>query len=361
MTKLFYISALLILFTACNNHKNITSKLPSPSLNQEQAAKIALLPLHGIYTEYPNKLSQVLSSASELKSPKELHPAFYGCFDWHSAVHGHWSLVKILKLYPNIEMREKIEKALTDHISKENITKELEYFKKPHEKSFERTYGWAWLLKLSEEIKTWDGELARKLEQNLAPLTEYIAKNFIEFLPKLNYPIRVGTHTNTAFAMSFAYDYSICFNDNELKNMIVQRAEYYYLNDKHSMLRWEPNGTDFLSPTLQEINLMRKILPKPQFKKWLINSEPSLIDEEFTLSPAIVSDRNDGHLVHLDGLNFSRAWCLYGIAQSIPECNHLYDIADKHLRYSINNIFGDSYEGSHWLGTFALYALTSKK
>ncbi len=332
-----------------------------PVLNQAQAERLVDLPMHGINTEYPNKLSQVLSGPDELKSPKELHPAFYGCFDWHSSVHGHWTLVKLLKEFPNIEGREEIEKELLEHISKENILIEVEYFKLPHEKSFERTYGWAWLLKLAEELHTWDNPLARELESNLQPLTDLIAQRFIEFLPKLNYAIRVGTHVNTAFGMCFAYDYAVTVSNEELKNAVADRAKFFFLNDKNGPLSWEPNGADFLSPCLQEVNIMRRILPKEEFAQWLTGFLPQLSNPEFKWEPGIVSDRTDGHLVHLDGLNFSRAWCLYGIAKLLPEYNHLYAIADEHINYSLPNVVGDSYEGSHWLGTFAIYSMDAMK
>jgi hypothetical protein len=332
-----------------------------PVLNKAEAERLVDLPMHGIDTEYPNKLSQTLSGPGDLKSPKELHPAFYGCFDWHSAVHGHWSLVKLLKEFPDIKGKADIERELLEHISKENILAEVEYFKLPHEKSYERTYGWAWLLKLAEEIHTWDTPLARELETNLQPLTDLIAQRFIEFLPKLNYAIRVGTHVNTAFGMCFAYDYAITLKHEELKRVIEDRAKFYFLHDKNGPLSWEPNGSDFLSPCLQEVNIMRRVLPKEEFSVWLKGFLPELSKPDFTWEPGVVSDRKDGHLVHLDGLNFSRAWCLYGVAKLLPEYNHLLPIADAHINYSLPNVVGDSYEGSHWLGTFAIYSMDALK
>ena len=354
---------ILLCLTACMSKTEKTSVSKEivrnniPELNLEQANQLVDLPMHGIDTEYPNKLGQVLSGANDLKSPKELHPAFYGCFDWHSAVHGHWSLVKLLKDFPNIKNRKEIENELLEHISKENILAEVDYFNLEHEKSFERTYGWAWLLKLAEELHTWNDPLARELEQNLQPLTDVIANRFIEFLPKLNYAIRVGTHVNTAFGMSFAYDYALTLKNNELKSVIEKRAKDFFLNDKNGPLSWEPNGADFLSPCLQEVDIMRKVLSKEEFANWLKEFLPQLSNPEFELEPGVVSDREDGHLVHLDGLNFSRAWCLYGIAKVLPEYKHLLPIADYHINYSLPNVVGDSYEGSHWLGTFAIYSM----
>ncbi|RUT73468.1 DUF2891 domain-containing protein [Ancylomarina longa] len=360
---------LLIFLLACTPNSNngkanesITNKRRTiPELSLLQAEKLVRLPLHGIDTEYPNKLGQVLTADTDLKTPKELHPAFYGCFDWHSAVHGHWSLVKLLKEFPGLKESETIEYALLEHLSKENILTEVKYFKLEQESSFERTYGWAWLLKLAEELHTWDSPLARKLEVNLQPLTNLVVERFETFLPKLHYPIRVGTHVNTAFGMSFALDYANTVANSELKTVIVNRAKDYFLNDENGPLSWEPNGTDFLSPCFEEVDIMRKALSKEEFAKWLKQFLPQLSNPAFTLQLGVVSDRKDGHLVHLDGLNFSRAWCLYGIAHTLPEYQHLLPIADKHIQYSLPNVIGDSYEGSHWLGTFAIYALNASK
>lgn len=357
---------IIILFclAACTSKTKTTNKIVRnqiPELTRGEAERLVNLPMHGIDTEYPNKLSQTLTGPGELKSPKELHPAFYGCFDWHSAVHGHWSLVKLLKEFPAIKDRENIEKELQEHISKENILAELEYFKLAHEKSYERTYGWAWLLKLAEELHTWDSPIARELENNLQPLTDLIITRFIEFLPKLNYAIRVGTHVNTAFGMCFAYDYALTLKNEELKTSIIDRAKYFFMNDKNGPLSWEPNGSDFLSPCMQEVNIMRRVLPKEEFATWLKGFLPHLSDPTFTWAPGVVSDRTDGHLVHLDGLNFSRAWCMYGVAKDLPEYQHLLPIADEHINYSLPNVVGDSYEGSHWLGTFVIYSMDALK
>jgi len=188
-----------------------------------------------------------------------------------------------------------------------------------------------------------------------------VVERFEAFLPKLQYPIRVGTHVNTAFGMSFALDYANILGDAELKTVIVNRAKDFFLNDENGLLSWEPNGTDFLSPCFEEVDIMRKSLPKEAFAKWVKQFLPQLSDPAFTLKPGVVSDRKDGHLVHLDGLNFSRAWCLYGIAKTLPEYQQLLSIADKHIQYSLPNVIGDSYEGSHWLGTFAIYALNASK
>lgn len=356
------------LFFNCNNQKVKIEELksdqkvktaPQAILNVKQANKLADLPLHCINVEYPNRLSQTLGGDSDLKSPTTLHPAFYGCFDWHSSVHGHWSLVSLLKSFPNIDNVADIKNKLLTNISKENIEAEVDYFQGKNNKSYERTYGWAWLLKLAEALHTWDDEVARQLEDNLQPLTNLIVDKYIEFLPKLNYPLRVGTHTNTAFGLSFAYDYAKTVNNEVLKKSIKDRALYFFNQDRNCPITWEPSGSDFLSPCLEEAALMKRLLAIEEYKVWLTDFLPQLKDENYTLEVGVVSDRTDGHLVHLDGVNFSRAWSLNKIAEGLPEYKHLKNIANQHINYSLPSIFGDSYEGGHWLGSFAIYALNS--
>ena len=353
----------LIVLLACDKSKdtNITSQevVNLPVLNLEEANRLAQLPIHCMETEYPNKLSQTLGSESDLGTPQELHPAFYGCFDWHSAVHGHWSLVSLLKQFPELKDTDSIKQKLLTNISKENILKEVDYFNGEHNKSYERTYGWAWLLKLAEELNTWNDPYARELEQNLQPLTDLLAEKYIEFLPKLNYPIRVGTHTNTAFGLSFAWDYANTVNNEELKSIIEQRARDFYYTDTDCPLKWEPSGYDFLSPCLEEAALMKRVLPKEEFIVWLNKFLPQLKNKDFDLKVGEVSDRTDGHLVHLDGVNFSRAWNFNIIAQGLPEYKHLKDLANKHINYSLPSIVDGNYEGGHWLATYAIYALNT--
>tara|TARA_B100000945_G_scaffold115319_1_gene91586 strand:- start:2479 stop:3633 length:1155 start_codon:yes stop_codon:yes gene_type:complete len=328
----------------------------------EEANKLAELPLACVGTQYPNKLSQTLDNAEAIGEPKELHPAFYGCFDWHSSVHGHWSMVALLKKFPNLEKADEIRQKLEQSLSAENIKAEVAYFKRPQENSYERTYGWAWLLKLAEELKTWNDPLAKKLDENLQPLTDLIVSRYLEFLPKLKYPIRVGEHTNTAFGLGFAYDYAVTTEHVELKELISKRAKDFYLKDDDCPISWEPGGYDFLSPCLEEVDIMRRIMPKNAFFLWIDDFMPALTNRDFSIEVGEVSDRSDGKLVHLDGLNFSRAWVFYGLANDYPEqFGHLRSLADSHLAYSFPNLVGDSYEGGHWLGTFAIYALSQDK
>ena len=328
----------------------------------KEANNLAELPLNCINTQYPNKLGQTLENKEAIGEPQELHPAFYGCFDWHSSVHAHWSMVSLLKQFPDLKKAETIREKLKESLSAENIQGEIDYFKRKQSDSFERTYGWAWLLKLAEEIETWNDPLADELGKNLAPLTDLIVKKYIEFLPKLNYPIRVGEHNNTAFGLSFAYDYANAVEHTELKELISERAKDFYLSDNNCPLTWEPGGFDFLSPCLEEVSIMSRVLPKNAFEMWLEDFLPQLKSEDFDVEVGEVSDRTDGKLVHLDGLNFSRAWVFYGLINQYPEkFSHLKEIADRHVAYSFPNLIGDSYEGGHWLGTFAIYALQESK
>ena len=356
---------MLVLMVGCKNgseqENTQTNDVVSPKLNLMQANRLASLPFGCIQTEYPNKLGQTLHDSTHLKNPKTLHPAFYGCFDWHSSVHGHWSLVSLLRQFPEVNEAEAIRGKLIDNLSKENIEGELTYFNMKGNATYERTYGWAWLLKLAEELHSWDDPMAKELTANLQPLVEIIIKGYIDFLPKLNYPIRVGEHSNTAFGMSLAWDYAQTTNHIELKKVIENSVIRFYMNDIGCPLNWEPSGFDFLSPCLQEVDIVRKVLTKEEFKKWFKSFLPIMTNTSFTIEPGKVSDRTDGKLVHIDGLNFSRAWCLYGIAETLPEYTHLRNIADEHITYSLPSIVDGNYEGTHWLGTFALYALNHSK
>ncbi|MEJ6776410.1 MAG: DUF2891 domain-containing protein [Crocinitomicaceae bacterium] len=362
MQKLLFFSLSLLFFgcqqqpkEASNNDRK--KKVNPIVLSREEAMRLVQLPLDCINTEYPNKLNQVISSEEDLLPPKELHPAFYGCFDWHSAVHGHWSLVRLLKSFPDLEEKSAIIKGLKNHFSKENIEGEIAYFELETSQGFERMYGWAWLLKLSEELHTWNTPEARELEENLKPLSELIANRVEEFLPKLNNAIRVGTHTNTAFALTLIYDYAESVDDIELLAMVKDRARFYYEKDVSCLLSWEPSGYDFLSPCLEEADLMRRVLSQADFKRWFNKFLPQLADPNYILEPGVVSDRKDGHLVHLDGLNYSRAWCLSGIAESLPEYNHLIELGNDHIKYSLSSLTDGNYEGGHWLASFALMSL----
>jgi hypothetical protein len=330
------------------NHENI-------EMNKDQASKLIELPLQCVTQEYPNKLNQVIGDSTDLKSPKALHPTFYGCFDWHSAVHGHWSMVELLQLYPDLNQAESIKKVLQLHLTKNNIAKEIEYFQKEINKSYERMYGWAWLFKLSQALHEWDDPNGKILHANLQPLINVLKDKFESFVPKLIYPIRVGEHTNTAFALNMMHDYAKSLNDQELLNQIKAAALRYYQNDENCPLSWEPSGFDFLSPCLEEAVLMQKVLDKESFKSWINHFLPQLSKKDYSLETAKVSDRSDGKLVHLDGLNFSRAWNLFKLSK-VEGFAHLQPIAVQHFNAAYPNLVGDGYEGGHWLGSFAVYA-----
>lgn len=335
-----------------------TPPMPIPELTLTQANKLADLPLACIQHEYPNKLGQTIGGAEDLGEPSALHPAFYGCFDWHSAVHGHWSLVALLADFPELDRANEARRMLSENLSSENITQEIQYFQSKHNQSYERTYGWAWLLKLAEAVDVWDDPLAQELSQNLQPLADLIADRYLAFLPKLNYAIRTGEHPNTAFGLTFAWDYAVAKNNQELKTIVAQTARRFYLEDKDCPINWEPGGYDFLSPCLEEVDIMRRVLAEEEFHAWLESFLPELTQPNYDLVVGEVSDRTDGKLVHLDGLNFSRAWVLLGLSKQYPEqYAHLETVATKHLNYSLPNLVGDSYEGGHWLGSFAIYAM----
>jgi hypothetical protein len=306
--------------------------------------------------EYPNKLNGVLGDDSYLAPPRVLHPAFYGCFDWHSSVHGHWTLITILREFPDFKYREEILAKLNKTITKENIQKEMEYFGDKHNKDYERTYGWAWLFKLDEALRETDFPKSDILHENLSPLIELLSAKFIEFIDKLNYPIRVGEHSNIAFGMSFAHDYAKKY-DAKLAAKIEEKAKQYFLSDCGCPLTWEPGGTDFLSPCLQEASLMMKVLTEKEFRKWLKDFMPGFEKNPAKfLEPAIVSDRSDGKLAHLDGLNFSRAWCLFERGKALNN-QKMIDLGTTHFNYSYEKMDSGEYAGAHWLASFALVAL----
>lgn len=327
-----------------------------PKLNEKTAAFLYHFAYKCIDQEYPNKMDLVIGNASYLKAPSTLHPAFYGCFDWHSSVHGHWTLLTIVEKLPKFKTNDSILIKIKKTITKENILKEVTFFNDTFNKISERTYGWAWFLKVVETSRDSHYPEADSLYVNMKPLVDLMEKNYIEFLSKLNYPIRVGEHPNTAFAMSFAYDYANKYSP-QLKEIIIQKAKQYYLNDQKCPITWEPGGFDFLSPCLQEAALMLKVLPKHEFIKWFDQFLPGFRENpEKYLKVAIVTDRSDGKLAHLDGLNFSRAWCLYEIGNSLKNKKMIL-LADKHFNYSYQKMDIGEYAGAHWLATFALYAL----
>jgi Protein of unknown function (DUF2891) len=326
-------------------------------LTLEQAEHLIALPLKCAQQEFPNKLGQVLNSNEEIQSPSALHPAFYGCFDWHSSVHGHWLMVRLLKEFPTIQQASAARIILTQQLSAKNIQQEIAFFSTKYNESFERTYGWAWILQLQLELDNWNDELAIECANNLRPLSQLIVEKYKTFLPKLVYPIRSGEHINTAFGLTFAYDYGLQIKDTALTNLITKRALDFYGNDKSYPINYEPSGYDFLSGAFEEIDIMRRVMQPVAFKKWLKGFMPQIYKSSFKLEPGKVLDRTDGKLVHLDGLNFSRAWCLFSLAKQDSQLAHLSVLADNHIQTSLPKIVDGDYMGEHWLASFAVYAL----
>jgi hypothetical protein len=335
-------------------------------LDVEPASRFADLALKCIKKEYPNKPDHVMNDESEVQSPSFFHPAFYGCFDWHSSVHGHWMLVRLLRTFPDLPEADEIRSALNDNLSAENIEMEVRYLQQPSRKSFERTYGWAWLLKLAEELHEWDEPDGQKWSKNLKPLADAIVKRYLEFLPKQTYPIRRGVHPNTAFGIAFALDYVRAVGHSELEDLLIERSNSYFLHDSNCPASWEPDGDDFFSRSLIEADLMRRVLPGEEFPDWFHRFLPRLADgePESLLEPADVSDRSDPKIVHLDGLNLTRAWCMNGIARALPDDDPVRKIltesAIRHAQATLPHIASGSYEGEHWLASFAVYMLSTK-
>jgi hypothetical protein len=274
-------------------------------------------------------------------------------------------LVHLLKLFPNLPESKQIRAALDVNLSEKNIAGEVAYLEQPSRASFERTYGWAWLLKLTAELRGWNDEDGRRWSKNLQPLADAFVEKYLAFLPKQNYPIRTGVHPNTAFGLAFALDYARATGAKKLEALIVERAQTYYGHDVNYPAAWEPGGEDFFSPALMEADLMRRVLNKPAFESWLRKFLPELTrnQPQALLEPAIVTDRTDPKLVHLDGLNLSRAWCMASIANALPPNDPLQRIlaksASAHANAALPYIASGNYEGEHWLASFAVYMLTT--
>ena len=335
------------------------------SLTEKQASHFAALALKCVTREFPNKPEHVINNSSEVQSPKVLHPAFYGCYDWHSSVHGHWMLVRLLKMFPNLPESEQIRTALNANLTADNMKAEVAYMMQANRQSFERTYGWAWALKLAEELYTWNDPDGRRWFGNLAPLAEVIAASYRSFLPKQTYPIRTGVHPNTAFGLAFALDYARTTGDRGLESLLNERSRTYYSKDTNYPGAWEPGGEDFFSAALMEADLMRRVMKPAEFGVWFRRFLPGVARGNPTalLTPAIVTDRTDPKLVHLDGLNLSRAWCMRAIARALPPRSParkvLSESADKHAAAALAHVASGDYAGEHWLASFAVFLLSS--
>ncbi len=344
------------------SQENVTSI--KTKLTQEQAAVFASLALKGIVQEFPNKPSNVMESVSDVRSPKEMHPVFYGSFDWHSSVHGHWMLARLLKLYPDAPFAAEIRAALNAQLKAEELAKEAEYFAADYNKSFERMYGWAWFMQLVSELENWDDTDAQRWRANLKPLERQISKRMNAYLPKLTFPIRTGVHPDTGFALGMILDYARKTKNEPLETLLIAKAKAFYLSDVDYPAHYEPSGHDFFSSGFNEADLMRRILPQKEFTAWLDRFLPQLKQKAMgtMMKPVEVSDVTDGHLVHLAGLNLSRAWTMTGIAGALPDDDPrrslLATSAVGHAEAGLRYVTSGHYEGEHWLATFAVYYLS---
>ena len=323
-------------------------------MTPDVASRFVGIALGHVGREYPHKLDHVMDGPADVRTPRDLHPIFFGSFDWHSCVHSHWLLARLLRACPDMPEAPAIRELFDTQFTTANVAGELAYLSAPSSRGFVRPYGWAWLLKLAAELRLHDADWS----VTLAPLSEAFAARFTDFLPKLTYPLRVGTHFNIAFALRLALDYA----DANLAGLIGDRARVWFAGDRDCQA-WEPGGDEFLSPALCEAVLMRRVLPPGGFAAWFATFLPGVGDSApaALFAPATVSDRSDGKIAHLDGLNLSRAWCWRELAPSLPvaERNAALAAADRHVAASLPHIVGD-YMGEHWLATYAAMAMLAE-
>lgn len=383
--KHIYLTALSILaLTACSaqttpeatseaveNAASVTSLEYPTSIAPDLADRFSALALTCVHQEFPNKIARTTNTAEEIGRPKDLFPAFYGCFDWHSSVHGHWLLVRLLRVGPqDAPWRETAIAKLNQSFTAENMAGETANFARPARGSWERPYGLAWYLQLTAELREWAGESddpqATAWLETLKPLEQDIADSLKAWLPKLAYPIRLGTHNQSAFAFGLMLDWARVSGDADMERLITQRSLAFHKNDVKCPLAYEPSGEDFLSPCLMEADLMRRILPRAEFSNWLTGFMPSIpVDGAGDwLAPGIVTDASDGKLVHLDGVNSSRSWNLYNIARALPDGDarkaSLVSAAKIHADTGVAAVSAEHYSGSHWLASFATYLMTDR-
>jgi Protein of unknown function (DUF2891) len=350
--------AVLVIATALPMH--------AAEFDARAAERFANLALACVHKEYPNHISHTLNSEKDALPPHRLTPAFYGCLDWHSCVHGHWLLARLARTFPEAPFAKPARAALQDDITPEHIAQEVAYLRGEGRASFERPYGLAWLLQLGQELREWDDPLARQLSTSLSPLEATARDRLRTWLPKLSHPVRIGEHDQTAFGLGLILDAARGAKDQDLVNIATARAREFYLTDKNCPLSYEPSGEDFLSPCLGEADVMRRILAPVEYAAWLGGFLPPLpIDGSAAwLRPAVVTDPSDPKLAHLDGLNLSRAWMLEGIASGLPPADPriaaLTAAARAHRDAGLASVTGEHYEGGHWLGSFAVYLTTGR-
>ncbi|MEP0190398.1 MAG: DUF2891 domain-containing protein [Erythrobacter sp.] len=341
----------------------MTTERAEPKTTED---RFAILALDCVHREYPNKIAHVLQSKDDARTPSELTPAFYGCYDWHSSVHGHWLLSRVLATQPDTAFADAIRAKLSRSFTDENIAAEVEYYVGKGRASFERPYGIAWYLQLVLELEESDDPQMSEWRETLRPLEDKIVEQVKDWLPKLSYPIRLGTHNQSAFAFGLMLDYAREVGDKELAAALEAKTLAFHRNDVNCPLAYEPSGEDFLSPCLMEADLMRRVLAQDEFAAWLGEFLPQIPKSGGAdwLEPGIVLDASDGKLVHLDGVNLSRAWALEGIASALPEGDNrlaaLQASAELHKEEGIKAVSDEHYSGSHWLASFATYLTTRR-
>ena len=334
--------------------------LAPAQLTGARAESFARLALAGVRREWPHSFQHLANNAAEVRPPRALHPAFYGCYDWHSAVHGHWTLARLRRIFPRLGAARKITAALGENLTAANLAAELEYFRAPGRASFERPYGWAWLLALAAELRTGRDAGSRRWARAVRPLEDFVAESFCTWLPRQRLPVRSGVHSNTAFALSLALHYARAARHRRLERLITVRSRGYFAADVNAPAGWEPSGEDFLSPALAEADLMRRVLSPPEFAVWWRRFLPKLPPN--LAAPVDPGDRRDPKFVHLDGLNLSRAWALRGIASVLPvrapERKGLLAAVETHATAGLARVASGDYLGEHWLASFAVYLLS---
>jgi hypothetical protein len=337
-----------------------------PKFDAAAAERFARLALACVDKEYPNKISHVLNSDADVAPPRKLTPAFYGCYDWHSSVHGHWLLVRLARKFPEAPFTKPAREALRKSLAAENLKQEAAYLRDKGRTNFERPYGLAWLLQLIAELREWDDPEAKQMLANLRPLEDAALERLQTWLPKLSYPVRIGEHAQTAFALGLMLDYARSTGNEGFAKMLTGQARKFYFADKNCPMAYEPSGEDFLSPCLAEADVMRRVLPSPEFASWLKEFIPQIpTTAKADWLPVTVSpDPSDPKLAHLDGLNLSRAWMLEGILSALPAGDSrrpaLAAAADAHRHAGLAAVTGAHYEGGHWLGSFAVYLVSAR-
>ncbi|MCG6871177.1 MAG: DUF2891 domain-containing protein [Gammaproteobacteria bacterium] len=340
--------------------------VPAQSFHQASAEHFAGLALECVHREYPNKIAHVLQSDADARPPRELTPAFYGCFDWHSSVHGHWQLVRFLRQFPDSALASRARAALAASLTSERLAAEARYLDGAGRRSFERPYGLAWLLQLSAELREWQDPDAQRWAKDIQPLEQRAAARLAEWLPKLSHPIRIGEHSQTAFAFGLVLDWARASGDQKMADLLSRRSLHFYAADRDCPLRYEPGGQDFLSPCIAEADLMRRVFTSAEFADWLGGFLPGIPGNGGGgwLPPAVVTDASDGKLAHLDGLNLSRAWMLEGIASALAESDPrraaVLAAAADNARAGLTSVTGAHYAGGHWLGSFAMYLASQR-